>query len=505
MSGRLLDLPFLVILVGLGAAAMLLPAVHAAAVADHATARSFFYSGLLFLVLFAFIAIATSNRPVRQQGRNHLLALVAAYTVLPVMLAVPFHDAVAPTRFLNAYIEMVSAFTTTGATLYEPARLPASVHLWRAQVGWMGGFFVWVTAVSVLAPLNLGGFEVRASRGLGQGAAAITQIARVANTAERLRRFTLQLLPVYLGLTAILWFGLVFAGDSPLVALCHAMSTLATSGISPIGGLEGASSGLPGEALILLFLALALTRLTYAREERPEGWRSIPADPEFRLGLSIVGAVAVLLFLRQWSGAFDRAGERDVTTGLEALWGNLFTVSSFLTTTGFVSSDWDVARIWSGLEAPGLILMGLAVFGGGVGTTAGGVKLLRVYTLYIHGRREIDRLIHPSSIGGSGPVARQLRRQGAAVAWIFFMLFALSIVLVMSALSLTGLGFEASLVLTIAALSTTGPLVEVAGGAALRLDLLSDAAKVIFAAGMVIGRLETLVLVALLNPEFWRR
>ncbi len=504
MLARLLDLPFLVLLMGIGAASMVVPSVHAAVVADHATARSFFYSGLLFLVLFAFIAIATSNRPVRQQGRSHLLALVAAYTVLPLMLAVPFHDAVAPTRFLNAYIEMVSAFTTTGATLYEPARLPDSVHLWRAQVGWMGGFFVWVTAIAVLAPLNLGGFEVRASRGLGQGATA-TQIARVANTAERLRRFSLQLLPLYLGLTAILWFGLVFAGERPFVALCHAMSTLATSGISPVGGLGGAASGVAGEAMILLFLVLALSRLTYAREERPEGWRALPADPELRLGLSIVGAVALLLFLRHWAGALERAGERDVATGLEALWGNLFTVASFLTTTGFVSTDWEVARVWSGLEAPGLILMGLAVLGGGVGTTAGGVKLFRVYTLYIHGRREVDRLVHPSSVGGSGPVARQLRQQGAPVAWIFFMLFALSIVIVMSALALAGLGFEPSLVLTIAALSTTGPLVEVAGGAALRLDLLSDAAKAVFAAAMVIGRLETLVLIALLNPEFWRR
>jgi trk system potassium uptake protein len=180
-------------------------------------------------------------------------------------------------------------------------------------------------------------------------------------------------------------------------------------------------------------------------------------------------------------------------------------VSSFLTTTGFVSADWEEARIWSGLQAPGLILMGLAVFGGGVGTTAGGVKLLRVYALTIHGQREMDKLIHPSSVGGAGPAARQLRRQGAQVAWIFFMLFAFSIALVMAALTLSGLGFQESLVLAIAALSTTGPLVTMGGDAPLRLDLLTDAAKVIFAAAMVIGRLETLALIALLNPDFWRR
>ena len=500
MRASLADLPFLVILMGIGAAAMLLPAGHALVIGDHRVSRAFFYSGLLFLLLASFIAVATAGRPVRRPGRSHLLALVATYTVLPLMLAVPFHEAVRNASFLDAYVEMVSSLTTTGATLFAPERLAPSVHLWRAQVGWMGGFFVWVTAAAVLAPLNLGGFEVRASGGIGQGA----QISRVADAGERLARFAAQFLPIYAGLTGALWMGLVILGDTPLVALCHAMSTLATSGISPAGGLEGAASGAAGEALILLFLVFALSRVTFAREERPDAWRSLPRDSELRLALAIIGAVSVLLFLRHWTGAFERSDERDIASGFEAFRGGLFTVASFLTTTGFVSGDWEIARAWSGLEAPGLILLGLAIFGGGVGTTAGGVKLLRVYALYIHGSREIDRLIHPSSVGGAGPVARQLRRQGAPLAWIFFMLFAFSIALTMAAFSLTGLDFEAATVLSIAALSTTGPLVEVAGDDALRLGLLPEAAKIVFAAAMIIGRLETLALIALLNPDFWR-
>ncbi len=74
----------------------------------------------------------------------------------------------------------------------------------------------------------------------------------------------------------------------------------------------------------------------------------------------------------------------------------------------------------------------------------------------------------------------------------------------MAAFALAGLSFENALVLTIAALSTTGPLVGVAGDTPLRLDLLGDAAKLVFAAAMIIGRLETLALIALLNPDFWR-
>ncbi|NNF25241.1 MAG: TrkH family potassium uptake protein [Rhodobacteraceae bacterium] len=504
MLKRILGLPFLLILMGIGAASMMLPAIHAAAIRDLHVARAFFYFSLLFLVLFAMIAVAMVHNPVRRQARSHLIALLATYSVLPLMLAVPFFEAVGNTTFANSYFEMVSSLTTTGATLFEPDRLPPSVHLWRAQVGWMGGFFVWVTSVAVLAPLNLGGFEVRSTAEIGQTVSGLTQIARVADPSERLTRFAGQLFPIYAGLTGIVWVGLTIAGEAPLVAVSHAMSTLSTSAISPIGGTAEGQGGFAGEALVWIFLIFALSRLTYASEERSENWRSLSDDPELRLGLGLVVILPILLFVRHWLGAFEVDEAANVADGLQALWGGAFTVMSFLTTTGFESQYWSAAQDWSGLETPGLTLMGLALFGGGVATTAGGVKLLRVYALYKHGLREMEKLVHPNSIGGSGQVARRIRKQGAYVAWIFFMLFAMSIALLMAGFSLTGLDFEAALVLTIAALTTTGPLVEVAAAQPVDLAQISGVAQGIFIAAMVLGRLETLAIIALLNPDFWR-
>lgn len=499
---RLQNLPFIVILLGIGAASMFVPAIHAALVDDHPTSRAFFYSGLFFLIIFLMVALATSNMKIRRQGRSHLISLLGCFIVLPVMLAVPFSEAVPDTRFFNAYMEMVSSLTTTGLTLFEPERLPGSIHLWRAQVGWMGGFFVLLTAIAVLAPLNLGGFEVSSPSEIGQGA---RQIVNVADSAARLRRFSLRLFPIYAGLTAALWLGLYVAGDPPLVALSHAMSTMSTSGISPVGGLEGTNSGHVGELVIMIFFVFALSRLTFLREERPEGVKSLYRDPELRLGLLIATSLAVLLFLRHWVASYEEGSEVTLTEGIRGLWGSLFTVTSFLTTTGFESLSWDAARAWSGFGAPGVLLLGLAVFGGGVATTAGGVKLLRCYALAQHGYREMEKLVQPSSIGGSGLQGRRFRRQGAYAAWVFFMMFAISIAVVMLALSLFGgLGFEDTMILTIAALSTTGPLVDIAGASPLDISALNDAARSIVCAAMVLGRLEALAIIALLNPEFWR-
>ncbi len=176
-----------------------------------------------------------------------------------------------------------------------------------------------------------------------------------------------------------------------------------------------------------------------------------------------------------------------------------------LTTTGFVSAEWGISTVWSGLKTPGLVLLGLALIGGGVATTAGGVKLLRVFALYQHSAREMERLVYPSSVGGSGQVARQLRRRGAYVAWIFFMLFALSMAAVASAFALTGVPFEDSLVMTIAALSTTGPAAQVVLDHPLGYTILDDPGKYVLVIAMALGRMETLALLALFNPQFWRR
>ena len=256
---------------------------------------------------------------------------------------------------------------------------------------------------------------------------------------------------------------------------------------------------------MLLFMLFALSRLTFSSDTVTATQGGLRSDPEFRLGLFIVCFVPLVLFLRHWIGAIDVDAEFTAWQGIAALWGAVFTVLSFLTTTGFASSDWIDAQMWSGLDTPGLILMGLALVGGGVATTAGGVKLLRVFALYLNGKRELERLVHPSSVSRAGREGRRLQRNGAFIAWIFFMLVAISIAALTMLLSLTGVGLEEALVLSVSGLSTTGPLTQFAMDEPLRLSGLNDYAKYIFCAAMVLGRLETLAIIALLTPDVWRK
>lgn len=500
-------LPFFVVLMGFGAIAMIVPAAHGAVMEDFMTMRVFFYGFILFSVLTLLIGLATAGYAPKSVARSQLVALLAAFTLLPLMFAVPFYGAVQNTTYLSAWFEMVSSFTTTGATLYDNAgRLTPSLHLWRALVGWLGGLLIWITAVSIFAPMNLGGFEVRATSSYGKGPVrSFTQIARIADPSERLVRYSLSLGPIYIAFTFALWLGLVILGEFPYIALCHAMSVMSTSGISPIGGLYYAASKFWGELLVFAFFAFALSRLTFSRGLTGEGEQGLRRDPEFRTALVLIAAVTGLLFLRHFIGATESESRAGLAEVAAALWGALFTVTSFLTTTGFESHYWDGAADWSGLQTPGLFLIGMALIGGGVATTAGGVKLLRIYALYRHGEREQERLLHPSSVGGGGKEARRIRKQGAYISWLFFMLFALSVAAVMLMLSLTGVQFETSMVLAVASLSTTGPLAAVAAETPIAYSGIPDGAKIILAGAMVLGRLETLAIIALFNPEIWQR
>ncbi|WP_136644510.1 TrkH family potassium uptake protein [Tabrizicola sp. YIM 78059] len=500
MWTRLSELPLLVVLIGLTGLLALLPAGYAVAVDQTALGRSFLYPALIILIGTTMLGIATAAFTPRDPARSHLAALVGAYVVLPVVMALPMKEAVPDTRFLNAWFEMVSSFTTTGATVYPPARLPDAVHLWRATVGWFGGFLTLLAGYAILAPLNLGGAEVATGRVPGRGVLGAGQMGRGADPSDRLTRFALQLFPIYAALTLALWVLLMIAGASGVTALIHAMGTLSTSGISGQTTLAASGAGYVGEALIFLFLIFAITRRAMPGTGLAENRRPLSGDPELRLAGLVLGTVTLILFLRHWVIADEAGFAVDEDQAVASLWGILFTTASFLTTTGYVGADWQTGAAWSGIGTPGLVLMALAIVGGGTITTAGGVKLLRVYALLRHGERELERIIHPNSLGHGGPEARRLRREGAQLAWVFFMLFAVSIAVTVTILSILRVGFEPALVLALSGLTTTGQLASLGAPQPIAYGDLSDAVKAVLCLAMIVGRLETLALLALILP-----
>ncbi len=496
-------LPLFVYLLFSATALMFVPATFAYFVGDARAAGVFLFSGTVLLTITVTIALAMVNRKPRSSGRLHLITLLFAYLFLPLICALPFSNLVPTISISQAYFEMMSSFTTTGASLFaDPFEISETLHLWRSLVGWFGGLVILVAAIAVMEPLNLGGFEIRTGQNNARGK-SIAAVTNPLGASDRVIKAIRTIGPLYLFATAVLALLLVILGEDGFVAVCHAMAILSTSGISPVGGLEQGLAGFWGEFVILAFFALAISHRFFSAQ-RHSTRLSIWADPEVKIAVGIALVLSSLLFLFHFRSLAVAGAEFTVLRALNAWWGGFFTTISFLTTTGFVSEQWAFAKVWANISSTGLILLSLTVLGGGIATTAGGIKLLRVYVLFKHGERELARLVHPSSIAGFGADARHIRREGAYVTWMFVMLFVLSIAGISLALSLCGLGFESSLVLAIASLSNTGPLAGAFGSEIESYSQLSDNARMYLDISMIIGRMEILAVVALLNTTLWR-
>jgi trk system potassium uptake protein TrkH len=295
---------------------------------------------------------------------------------------------------------------------------------------------------------------------------------------------------VYAGLTATCALAFWIGGMSGFDAVCHAMSTVATGGLSTHDASFGFwnSPLLDGIAIVFMLLgAINFGLHWYA-------WRRATvthyqADSELRVFLTLVAVATVVLALANvYNGHFATLGE--------SLRRSLFQVVSHITTSGFASHDY--AR-WPGM-APLLLLM-LAFVGGCAGSTTGGIKMARVQMVVRQGLREIKQLVHPKgqfvvTLGGK----RVSESVVISVAG-FCTLYVLSFLAVTLGLAASGLDEISAFSAAAAMINNLGPGL---GQVTWTLRELNDAATWLCSFAMILGRLEVFTVLVLLSPRFWR-
>lgn len=505
----LVRLPPFSLMLGLLAAMMLGPAVLSLLEREWFAARSFLYAALFTGFAAAALATVLAGHAREASARSELVMLIVTWLLAPLFAAAPLILITPGLGIVGSYFEMMLCFTTTGGSSYaDLTRVPDAIHLWRGMVGWAGGLLTLAAAYVVFAPRRLGGFEVFAASAYGGGGMGSRLVALGAAAPElhhRLSRALRSILPVYIGLTAGLALIFTALGAEGVAGMVHAMSVVSTTGVSPYPDGIAQAESFWMELAAAAFLLLTATRLIYAAASQSGSTGPWAQDPELRLLGALVLLASLTLFLRHWLGALTiDLGETAGQDAGTAIWGTIFTTLSFLTTTGFQSAFWDSARDWSGLANPHLILLGLCAIGGGAATAAGGIKLIRLYALTRHGIRELERLAQPSAVIGVGVEARGILRQGAFIAWAFIMLYVMGWMTIMLALTLTGLTYEEALVGAISTLSNTGQAYSLVLEGERTLATTTPSQRFIMAAAMVLGRIETLALIALFNPGSWQ-
>ena len=231
-------------------------AVYGFSIEAYREARVFLYSGLTGFLIFALINLATSNRNLKESGLMQLTSLLLLFITLPIFLAFPTWIIMQGSSFLDVYVDTVGAFTTTGLPVFENDLFSKSILLWRALIAWFGGGLILIAAFLIFLPASRGGFDVLSDNNIN------SKLKRTLTLNERsitLNKISKKLIPIYLGLTVILWCLLTSLGTDGYTSLIRAFSILSTSGISGSEKFESDGAGFLGELVIVIFLFFALS------------------------------------------------------------------------------------------------------------------------------------------------------------------------------------------------------------------------------------------------------
>ncbi len=384
--------------------------------------------------------------------------------------------------YTDAFFETMSGFTTTGATiLTDIESMPQSLLLWRSMTHWLGGMGIIVLTLAILPVLGVGGMQLFVAEAPGTTPSRIHP--RITETAKRLWF-------IYVLLTCVLMALLMFGGMNVFESINHAFSTLATGGFSPKND-SFASYSPYIHYVTIFFMIVAGTNFTLLYFSLKGNFTKLRNNEEFKFYLLVVGLFAII-FTASIYILHD--------TNLEySFRHSLFQVVSILTTTGFASTDY---TFWD--EFLWFMLFILMFAGGCIGSTSGGIKMIRHLLLIKNSTQEFKRLIHPSAIFPTRLDGKTISSEIIYNFLAFFLLYMSLFMIGATIMSALGLNFKLSLVTVAAIIGNVGPSLGALGP----MDsyaIIPVAGKWLLAFYMLLGRLELFTVLLLITPAFWKK
>jgi trk system potassium uptake protein TrkH len=431
--------------------------------------------GLGFLIL-------GKKRNDRMGKREAYIIVSLTWVIISLFGTLPFLIHGAIPSFSNAFFEVISGFTTTGASILNDIEaIPKGLLFWRSLTHWIGGMGIIVLSLAILPFLGIGGMQLFAAEVPGPTPDKLHP--RITGTAKRLWG-------IYVLLTLAQTIFLMIGGLDLFDSLCHAFGTMATGGFST----QNASVALYSpyiQWVITFFMFLAGVNFTlhyYALHGKVlRVWK----NEEFRFYLTLIALFGITITGLLWFNS-DLSGE-------EALRTSFFQVVSITTTTGFVSSDY---LLWSPFA--GFLIFTLMFFGGSAGSTGGGIKSIRHLLLFRAAATELKKMIHPKAVIMVRYNGHSVQRDYIFNILAFFLFYMLIFFVGAMALSAVGLDFDSAIGASIAALGNIGPGIGDVGPVE-NYASIPLVGKWILTFLMLLGRLELFTILVFLSPGFWKK
>ncbi len=405
-----------------------------------------------------------------------------AWVFISVFGAFPFYLSGAIPSYTDAFFETISGFTTTGATILDDIEsVSKGLLFWRSLTQWLGGMGIIVLTLAILPILGVGGMQLFIAEAPGTTPNRLHP--RIAETAKRLWG-------IYVIFTLILALLLKLGGLSIFESLCHAFTTLSTGGFSTKNESVAAFSPYI-QYVIILFMIIAGVNFSLHYFLLKGKFSKVFNNEELRFYLFMIFlfsvAFAVAVFLLHQSNY-----EESFRYGA-------FQVVSIITTTGFVNYNYLEWRefLWVGLF--------LLMFAGGcIGSTAGGIKMIRHLTLIKNTILEFKRLLHPMAVipvklNGKA-IPKEIIHNFLAFFLIYVLIFALGSVV----MTIMGLDFISAVGAVAATIGNVGPAIGSVGPADSYAHV-PVAGKWLLSFLMLLGRLELFTVLLLFSRAFWKK
>ena len=430
-------------------------------------------------------ALWWATQPGRVRAREVFAAVGWTWVAMTVLGALPY--VIAGTfaiggadfveQLVNSTFESASGFSCTGSTVLADFERPGrGMLMYRQATQWYGGMGVVVLAVAVLPFLGVGGLDLISAEAPGPSSDRLTP--RVSETAKRLWL-------IYVGFTVLVAL-VLFAVPGPSLydGVAHALTTASTGGFSPYGSSIGHFDSVVVEIVVIVAMIIGGANFTLH-------WRAVTGEPgahvrdsEFRSYLFVLALAGSVIIAIQWlDGGFS------LPTAIRS---GTFNAVALGTSTGYGNatgpgSPGDFVQ-W--LAGPQLILLFLMVVGGSTGSTAGGIKIMRMQVLGLIAVRSVRRAQQPRAVLpvklGRFAVPEDVVSRMAGFFVIYLILVLAGVVVV------TGLGgeLETTLGAVVGSLGNMGPALNEAGPTATFADAFSQPARLVLALLMLVGRLE---------------
>lgn len=403
-----------------------------------------------------------------------------SWIVMSIFGAFPFVMTKVTNSYIDALFETVSGFTTTGSTIFDDVEiLPKSINIWRCFTHWIGGMGVLVFLMAFL-PLS-GGENIHIMKAESPGPSVSKLVPRVKTTA-------LILYSIYFLLTVLQFTILVIEGMPVFDSVCTAIGTAGTGGFGiKNNSLAGYSTSIQVTVTIFMILFSINFNSYFLLINRKI---KDAFNYEVRTFLIIVAIASGLIVLDMYS-AFDTIGD--------AINHATFSVASLISTSGYMSADFDK---WHSLSKTVLVLV--MFIGACAGSTGGGIKVSRIVILFKGVKNELSTIIHPRQIKkvsvDKHPVEDSTVRSVLIYLACYVLIFTVSLLLI----SWEGYGLVTNFTAITTTVNNIGPGLELVGPTQ-NFAFWSVPSKLVFIFNMLAGRLELFPMLVLFYPKTWKK